>query len=148
MNIDTVNAVEYELIKPIKTRLPRTTIVNLYRKKQISRDEYLGLMFYKNESLFDINYYLNNFNDVSITMKKNNTHETSRERVLLIITHLNDLNKRLTINILRQQTAWLKDDCNSILTSMVENGSITKTVEVVNGKDVTYYDYPTKPKLL
>lgn len=144
MNIDTVNIIDYEFIKPIKTRLPRSAIVNLYRKKQISRDEYLGLMLYKKESLFDINYYLNNFDDVSTNMKETYTYKPTRERVLTVLTRTNDLNKRLTVNILRQQTAWLKDDCESMLNSMVENGSITKSVVVVNGKEVTYYDYPTK----
>lgn len=149
MNIDTITPIEFEFIKPIETRLSRTAIVDLYRNKNISRDEYLGLMVYKKESLFDINYYLNNF-DIVVTVKETPSDTTGdylrekyTDRVIHILKHTKSLNKRLTVNILRQQTAWLKDDCESMLNSMVENGSITRDVVVVNGKEVTYYDYPT-----
>ena len=60
-------------------------------------------------------------------------------RVLSIIVRTELLGKKMTANILRQQTAWLKEDCQKVLDTMVANGTISLLQENVNGKSIVYY---------
>jgi hypothetical protein len=47
--------------------------------------------------------------------------------------------KKLSVNRLRNQTGWLKDDCQKVLETMGLNGTIKTVNEVINGKVYTFY---------
>jgi len=67
------------------------------------------------------------------------TFKVDQGRILSIIGKLESIGRRMTGNILRQQTGWLKEDCQKVLDTMTLNGDIQVVQESVNGKVVTYY---------
>ena len=123
-------------VDKIKTGLPVSKIVYHYHDYKITRREFVGLMLYMKMSLFDINLYL-------MRESPHPKYTLDPDRVLSIIPRLQSINRRLTLNILRQQTGWLKDDCKTLLDSMVADGSIKLVQETIQGKVVNYYVLPT-----
>ena len=124
-------------VDPIETAAPIYNIVNLYKSHTISRREFVGLMLFKKQYLFDINIQLwRDGTNMSFTPKP--------DRVLSIIGKLESDGRRMTGNILRQQTGWLKDDCQRLLDVMTQDGSIKLVQETIQGKVVSYYVLPTQ----
>jgi hypothetical protein len=72
------------------------------------------------------------------------TYRSDQERVIAKIVEQESRGKRLTTNILRQQTGWLKDDCQKILDTMTLNGAVELIQETINGKVVIYYTVKKK----
>jgi hypothetical protein len=85
-------------------------------------------------------YYRELWN-ISSRVRKTTTKEygVDQGRILSIIDKMELQGKRMTANILRQQTKWDKIDCQRVLDTMIANGSIQLIQETVNGKVVLYY---------
>ena len=79
--------------------------------------------------------------DIASRIRRTTTKEYSVDqgRVLSIINRMENRGKHMTANILRQQTHWETNDCQSVLDTMISNGTIQILQENVNGKSVIYY---------
>ena len=67
------------------------------------------------------------------------SYKVDEERILSIIEKVEITGKKLSVNKLRNQTGWLKDDCQKVLETMALNGTIRVVNEVINGKVYTFY---------
>jgi len=66
-------------------------------------------------------------------------YKTDQERVIYTIRKLEETGRQLTANVLRQQTGWMKDNCQELLDTMVMNGDIRLVQKNIIGKTISYY---------
>jgi len=76
---------------------------------------------------------------VRVREGKMKSFKDDQERVIYILDRLELKGQKLTPNILRQQTGWMRDECAKLLETMSMNGQIELVQEVIGGKPVTYY---------
>ena len=79
--------------------------------------------------------------DLSNRISKTTTkvYGVDQGRVLSIIDKTEAIGKKMTANVLRQQTKWLTEDSQKLLDTMVANGIIELVQLNVNGKAMLYY---------
>ena len=86
-------------------------------------------------------HYYNKLWEISARVRKGalESYKTDEERVISIITRFEKLGKRVTPNILRQQTHWDRQKGQNLLDTMIMNGDIRLITEIIMGKPVNYY---------
>lgn len=85
--------------------------------------------------------YYKKLREVAARIRETTTrsYKTDQERILYLIDRLELRAEKLTANRLRQQTGWLKEDCQKVLDTMVANKEIRVVQELKLGKRHLYY---------